>query len=74
MPEKLRAQLASLLIEALEEDGITQADLARDLGLSPKHVNQMVKGKSGALAMYEFAAFALGRRWVLTLESRKDDQ
>jgi transcriptional regulator with XRE-family HTH domain len=65
---RLPAQLAEQLTKALADEGMTQADLARAMGLSPKHVNHMVNGKSGALAMYDFAAFTLGRRWVLTLE------
>lgn len=65
---RLSDQLAEALSEALQAEGKSQADLARDMGLSAKHVNHMVNGKSGALAMYDFAAFALGRRWVLTLE------
>jgi plasmid maintenance system antidote protein VapI len=65
---RLSDQLAEQLTEALAAEAMTQADLARAMGLSLKHVNHMVNGKSGALAMYDFAAFTLGRRWVLTME------
>jgi transcriptional regulator with XRE-family HTH domain len=65
---KLSQQLAEALADALDAEHISQADLARDMGLSAKHVNHMVNGKSGALGMYDFAAHTLSRRWVVTLE------
>ncbi len=64
----LSEQLAKALLDALFEDDRSQADLGRDMGLSAKHVNHMVHGKSGALAMYDYAAFTLGRHWIVTLE------
>lgn len=66
---KLNDQLANAVLKALADDGVTQADLARSMGLSAKHVNHLVHGKSGALGMYDFAAHTLGRRWVVTLEA-----
>lgn len=54
----------------MEEDGISQTELAKNMGISAKHINQMVSGKSGAIAMYEYAAFALGRTWGLSLTSK----
>lgn len=69
MSGDLSKTLARELKAALNAEGMTQADLAAAMGLSPKHINHMVNGKSGALGMYEFAAFVLGRRWVLTLEA-----
>lgn len=65
---RLSDQFAELLTEALATEKMTQADLARETGLTTKHVNHMVNGKSGSLAMYDFAAFTLGRKWVLSLE------
>lgn len=52
----------------LEAQGVTQAELARNMGVSAKHVNQMVGGKAGALGMFDFAAFTLGCQWELSLE------
>jgi transcriptional regulator with XRE-family HTH domain len=66
--EPIHDQLAGLLRTALDDAGMRQADLARLTGLSPKHINQMVHGKSGATAMYDYAAFVLGYRWAVTLE------
>ncbi len=60
-------QLAACLSTMITISGRSQADLARDMGLSPKHINQMVNGKSGALAMYDYAAFTLRCRWHVTL-------
>lgn len=65
---KLNDQLADAVLSALNADGITQADLSRSMGLTTKHINHLVHGKSGALGMFDFAAHALGRRWVVTLE------
>lgn len=65
---KLSQQVADELAKALADDGMSQADLAREMGLSAKHVNHMIHGKSGALGMYDYAAHVLGRRWVVSLE------
>lgn len=65
-------RLASLLRDALDADSISQAELAARMGVSAKHVNHMVNGRSGALGAYDFAAFVLGRRWDLTLEPSED--
>jgi transcriptional regulator with XRE-family HTH domain len=66
-PPRLSDRLAALLLAEMEAQGVSQADLARAMGLSAKHVNHLVNGKSGALAMYDYAAFTLGCRWNLTL-------
>lgn len=66
-PRSLREQLSSALMVELAAEGISQADLARDMGLSAKHVNALVNGKSGALGIYDFAAFTLGRKWEVRL-------
>lgn len=66
---KLSQQIAEAIAEALQEDGTTQAELARDTGLSTKHVNHVVNGKSGAsFGLYDYIAHTLSRRWVVTLE------
>lgn len=68
---KLGEQFAAELSNALTDAGWTQADLAREMGLTTKHVNHMVNGKSGALGMYDYAAHTLGYRWTVTLEPVK---
>lgn len=66
---RLSEQLGAQLQRALDRAGMTQADLARAMGLSAKHVNQMVSGKSGAWAMFDYAAFVLDCEWTVTLEA-----
>jgi addiction module HigA family antidote len=39
-----------LLREFLEPDGITQAQLARDLGISLNRINELIRGKRGITA------------------------
>lgn len=72
--EQLRHQLAKALREAIDRDELSQAELARTLGMSAKHVNQMVTGSGSATVMtWEFAAYALGYRWAVSLV-REDEQ
>lgn len=52
---------------ALRDKGISQAQLARDLGLSPKHVNQMLTGAmDGRLPLWVGMAHRLEMTWQLT--------
>lgn len=64
---RLSEQLGQQLQRALDRAGMTQAELARAMGLSAKHVNQMVSGKSGAWAMFDYAAFVLDCEWTVEL-------
>ena len=70
---RLSEQLGAQLLAALDAREWTQADLARAMGVSAKHVNQMVSGKSGAWAMYDYAAFTIGGIWTVTLEHSGGD-
>ena len=36
-----------LLHEALQERGMSQAQLARETGLTPKHISRIVRGRAG---------------------------
>lgn len=36
-----------ILGEELETRGVSQAQLARETGVSPKHINEVIKGHSG---------------------------
>ena len=45
MPEPVHP--GEILAEALAERGMTQKDLAEETGLSPKHINRIVRGHSG---------------------------
>ncbi len=60
-------RMGFLLHTALQERGMTQAELARAMGITEKHVSKMVNGESGAWAMFEFAAHTLRRKWTIDL-------
>ena len=64
---RLGPQFAAVIIERLEELGWTQADLAREMGVTPKHINQMLNGKAtGSPGMLDFVAHTLGFEWQVT--------
>lgn len=55
------ADLKSAIRAELRADGCTQADLARYMGLSEKHVSQVLSGKiAGSLKVLEEMAAAVG--------------
>lgn len=68
--QPLQKQFADALLAALEKDGLSQADLARRMGLSAKHVNHMVHGTAGSFGIYDFAALVLEREWTVELRER----
>lgn len=71
---KVSMMMAASLRAALEADGISQAEFAREVGASAKHVNQVLNGTATTpIATLEFWAFALGRRWQVDLVSDEDD-
>jgi gp16 family phage-associated protein len=54
-------ELKAAIRAELRADGCTQADLARYLGLSEKHVSQVLTGKAvGAVGTLEEMAAAVG--------------
>lgn len=63
----LREQLSMAILDAMTAAGVSQADLAAEMGLTTKHMNHLVNGKSGALGMYDYAAFTLGKKWEVRL-------
>jgi transcriptional regulator with XRE-family HTH domain len=61
---RLGPQFADIITKQLEAKGWSQADLAREMGVTPKHINQMLTGKAtGSPGMLDFAAFTLGFEW-----------
>lgn len=55
------ADLKAAIRAELRADGATQADLARHMGLSEKHVSQVLSGKAtGSMRMLEEMAAAVG--------------
>ena len=65
-------RMGALIGQALEDDCITQAEFARAVGVSPKHLNQVITGKAIASAgQLEYWAYALERTWTVGLVSRE---
>ena len=61
-------RMASLIAAALTEDGLTQAEFCRRVGVSAKHLNQVLRGVATARpASLDYWAFALGREFVVEL-------
>jgi plasmid maintenance system antidote protein VapI len=62
----LRGQLTALLAGELAASGWSQADLARAVGITPKHMSQIVTGRANAGPdLADRLLAALGRRAVL---------
>jgi transcriptional regulator with XRE-family HTH domain len=64
-------RMARLLLAHMDEHGITQAELARRIGRTPKHVNLVLNEKAGTGEL-DYWAFVLGARFVVTLEPTPD--
>lgn len=61
--------MAELIKQALIEDGISQAEFCRRVGVSTKHLNLVLNGKVAArTAALDYWAFVLGRRFDVSLE------
>lgn len=64
---RLGEQFAVVIKARLDELGMSQADLAREMGVTPKHINQMLTGKAtGSPGMLDFVAYTLGFEWQVT--------
>jgi transcriptional regulator with XRE-family HTH domain len=60
--------MAALIAEALNAQGLTQAELARQAGVSTKHVNLVLHGQAGAqLGQLDYWAWILGLRFEVKL-------
>ncbi len=63
-------EMARLICRALLEDGISQAEFCRRVGVSPKHLNTVFKGHATARpATLDYWAFVLGRHFDVALVS-----
>lgn len=63
--------MAYLIGRALAEDGVSQAEFSRKVGVSTKHLNQVLLGKATARpAALDYWAFVLGRRFDVALVQR----
>lgn len=72
-PTSVQDQIRSLLMAWMADNGITQAELARRIGRTPKHVNQVLNGKAGTHE-YDYWAFVLGARLMVTIETGQSDE
>lgn len=64
-----QATMAQLIRAELEHQGLTQAEFARRVGCSQKHLSLVLNGKAGALAaQLDYWAFVLGCHWTVKLE------
>lgn len=68
IPPRLGEQTAEAIAARLVELEWTQADLAREMGLTAKHVNQLMTGKAtGSPRLLDLIAWGLGCRWKVVL-------
>jgi transcriptional regulator with XRE-family HTH domain len=74
MPTELTLlAMAALISGELQRQGMTQAEFARRVGVTEKHVSRVLTGKNGAaMATLDYWAFVLGCRFVVALERRDD--
>jgi len=62
----VQRQMAALLLAHMKANDVTQAELARRVGRSAKHINQVFQGKAGS-AELDYWAFVLGLEWHVEL-------
>lgn len=71
MARKATAQLRDIIIATIDQQGITQAELADRIGRSPKHVSQTLTGACGlSLNLAEEMLAALGADLVIATVPR----
>lgn len=72
-PTLTAALMARMLAEVIEREGLSQAEFARRVGASQKHVSQVLTGKAHAYqATLDYWAFVLGCEWRIDLVARSD--
>lgn len=65
--------MGELIGVALDEDDVTQAEFCRRVGVSPKHMNEVIRGRTVARpGTLDYWAYMLDRRWKVTLERREE--
>lgn len=62
-------QQTKLLRERMEADGVSQADLARMVGRTAKHINQVLNGKAGTTEL-DYWAWCLGLEYHVSIRER----
>lgn len=67
-------RMAALIADMLAAQGLTQAEFARRVGVSVKHLNLVLNGKAVARSQaLDYWAFVLGYRFEVTLEKLLND-
>lgn len=74
-PARLTLEVMAALISAqLDGQDISQAEFARRVGHTPKHVNTVLNHRQHAsVATLDYWAFVLGLRFVVTLVALDDE-
>ncbi len=67
-------EMGRLIGEALNNDGVSQAEFCRRVGVSPKHLCKVINGSAvTSSAQLDYWAFALGREWSVSLRPIGDE-
>lgn len=65
--------MARQLAVHLSSIGMSQAEFARRVGVSPKHLNQVLLGKATArMGSLDYWAFVLEMRWQINLVPQEE--
>lgn len=68
-------RMAQLVGVELRRQGMTQTQLAKQLGITQKHLSMVLNGRSHAsLTMLDAAAEVLGTSWAVALGDRPTPQ
>jgi transcriptional regulator with XRE-family HTH domain len=60
--------MAVMVRAAIAADGLTQAEFARRVGVTEKHVSRFMTGASFvSMETLDYWAFVLGRHWTIDL-------
>lgn len=60
--------MADLIADAIDTDGLSQAEFCRRVGVSQKHVSLVLSGQAhAALPTLDYWAFCLGRHFTVKL-------
>lgn len=69
--DRLQIEIAESVYVAMQAGGVTQATLARRMGVSRQHVSRLLEGTQNVtLATLGKLAVALGGNWTLALVTR----
>lgn len=74
--EGLKLEIANALIKKMRENNINESELAKEMGVSPTHIANVLQGyRNLTLETLARLAFSLGSRWqvlMVPLEAREN--